>query len=72
MMLVLDFIRYGESIEEIRHFHDVLMKDDCVFVEFLANLDKISKQRFYLMSLPYKVEGLDSSFCRAVVIEDKE
>ncbi|MFX0102138.1 MAG: cyclase family protein [Candidatus Hodarchaeota archaeon] len=70
-MLVLDFIRFGKDIEEGREFHDILMSKDVVFVEFVDNLDEISKQRFYLMSLPYKVEGLDSSFCRAIVIEDK-
>ena len=70
-MLVLDFIRMGDSIENVRRFHDILMKKGTVFVEIVDNLDKITKPRFFVMALPYKVQGLDSSFCRAIVIEEK-
>ena len=70
-LLVLDFIRFGEDIDETRQFHDILMSQDVNFVEFVDNLDKITKERFYVMALPYKVKGLDSSFCRAIVIQEK-
>jgi len=70
-MLVLDFIRLGEDVERIRKFHDILMSKGVVFVEIVDNLDKITKPRFFVMALPYKVQGLDSSFCRAIVIEEK-
>jgi len=70
-LMVLDYIRFGEDIEETREFHDILMSLDVNFVEFVDNLDKITKDRFYVMALPYKVQGLDSSFCRAIVIQDK-
>ncbi len=70
-LLVLDYIRFGENIEETRQFHDILMSLDVNFVEFVDNLDKITKERFYVMALPYKVQGLDSSFCRAIVIQKK-
>ncbi len=70
-MLVLDSIRLGEDIEKTREFHDILMSKDVVFVEIVDNLDKITKPRFFVMTLPYKVEGLDSSFCRAIIIEEK-
>lgn len=70
-MLVLDSIRLGEDIEKIRRFHDILMSKGAVFVEIVDNLDKITKARFFVMSLPYKVKGLDSSFCRAIVVEEK-
>jgi len=70
-LVVLDFIRFGEDIEETRQFHDILMSLDVNFVEFVDNLDKITQERFYVMALPYKVQGLDSSFCRAIVIQKK-
>jgi len=69
-MLVLDYIRMGDTIEEVRQFHDILMGRDCNFVEIVANLDSITKREFFVMALPYKVEGLDSSFVRAIVIEE--
>ncbi|MHA1472700.1 MAG: cyclase family protein [Promethearchaeota archaeon] len=61
----------GEDIEETRQFHDILMSLDVNFVEFVDNLDKITQERFFVMALPYKVQGLDSSFCRAIVIQEK-
>ena len=70
-LLVLDYIRFGEDIEETRQFHDILMSLDVNFVEFVENLDKITQERFFVMALPYKVQGLDSSFCRAIVIQEK-
>jgi len=70
-MLVLDSIRLGEDTEETRKFHDILMSKGAVFVEIVDNLDKITKSRFFVMALPYKVKGLDSSFCRAIVVEEK-
>jgi arylformamidase len=70
-MVILDIIRFGKDIEEGREFHDILMGQGAVLVEFVHNLEAITKDRFYVMALPYKVEGLDSSFCRAIVIEDK-
>ncbi|MHA2392655.1 MAG: cyclase family protein [Promethearchaeota archaeon] len=70
-LIVLDYIRFGEDIEETRIFHDILMSLDVNFVEFVDNLEKITQERFYVMALPYKVNGLDSSFCRAIVIQEK-
>ena len=70
-LIVLDFIRFGEDIEETRQFHDILMSQDVNFVEFVENLDKITQERFYVMALPYKVQGMDSSFCRAIIIQEK-
>jgi len=70
-MLILDSIRLGEDIEKTRRFHDILMSKGALFVEIVDNLDKITKPRFFVMALPYKVQGLDSSFCRAIVIEER-
>jgi len=70
-LLVLDFIRLGSNIEETREFHDILMSKDVNFVEIVENLDKITQKRFYVMALPIKFQHLDSSFCRAIVIQKK-
>jgi arylformamidase len=70
-LLILDFIRYGKDIEEIRQFHDILMSKGTSFVEFVSNLDKLTKERFYVIALPIKVQDIDSSFCRAIVIQSK-
>lgn len=71
-LLVLDTIRLGENIDEIREFHDILMSQDTNLVEIVDNLDKITQERFYVMSLPIKFQNLDSSFCRAIVIQKRE
>lgn len=70
-LLVLDNIRLGNDIEEVREFHDILMSQDVCFVEIVDNLDKITQDRFYVMSLPIKIQNLDSSFCRAIIIQKK-
>ena len=70
-LIVLDFIRFGEDIDGTRQFHDILMSQDVNFVEFVDNLDKITQERFYVMALPYKVKGLDSSFCRAIILQKR-
>jgi len=68
-MLVLDYIRLGKTLEENWEFHDIILGNDAVLVEIVANLDQIASSRFFVMALPYRVKGLDSSFCRPVVIE---
>jgi arylformamidase len=70
-LLVLDNIRLGNDVEEIREFHNILMSQDVCFVEIVDNLDKITQERFYVMSLPIKIQNLDSSFCRAIIIQKK-
>ena len=71
-LLILDNIRLGENLAEIRKFHDILMSQDVCFVEIVDNLDKITQDRFYVMTLPIKIQNLDSSFCRAIIIQKKD
>ena len=72
-LIVLDTIRMGRDIPEGREFHDILMADgaEIPFVEIVENLDALKKRVFYVMCPPYKVQGLDSSFCRLVAIQEK-
>lgn len=70
--LVFADISLGATVEVSNVVHDVLMSRGCVFVEIVDNLDRITQDRFSIMYLPYKVERLGSSFCRAVVVQDAE
>ena len=69
-MLVLGAVRMGRNLQEGRQFHDILMGQGCTFLEIVENLAQITRPEFFLMALPYKVQGLDSSFARAIVIEE--
>lgn len=50
--------------------HDLFLKNEIPIIEQLANLDKLSKERFFFIGLPLKIKGLDSSPIRAIAIED--
>ena len=57
--------------EEGRLFHDILMGSGVLLLEFVDNLFAIERKSFFVMTLPVLIQGLDSAWCRAVVIEDK-
>jgi len=64
-------IGLGKRYEiEGREVHDILMREDVTFVEFLANLDELKRREFYFMALPFKAKGLDSMWVRAIAIEE--
>jgi len=65
-------VRLSDGIPAGRKLHDILMSDDVVLIEWLDNLDQLKKRVFFLMCLPYKVKIMDSSWCRAIAIEDKD
>ena len=67
--MIIGEVQLGETIKTSNQFHDYLMSEGAVLVEIVDNLDAIEKERFDVMALPYKIERLGSSFCRAVVIE---
>ncbi len=69
--VILGDIGLGRKVEDSNEFHEILMQDEVVFVEFVDNLHEISKDRFTVLTLPYEVERLGSSFCRPVVIEPR-
>lgn len=50
--------------------HDFLLKNDVPIIEGLDNLQELKKQRFFFIGFPLKIEGLDSSWIRAVALED--
>lgn len=60
---------------EVRGVHDqpnhkLLFKNDIPVIEHLTNLDKLRKKRVFLIALPWKVKGLDSSPVRVIAIEE--
>ena len=50
--------------------HDNLLKNDIPIIEGLVNLDKINRERVFYIGLPLRVYGLDSSWIRAIVLEE--
>ena len=61
----------SKDIPEGRELHDILMSQDIVLIEWLDNLDQLKQREFYVMALPFKVKIMDSSWARAIVIEEK-
>ena len=62
--------KLGRDVEEGRLIHNILMSREVTLIEFLSNLDLISRREFFFLALPYKVK-LDSSWTRAIAIEEK-
>jgi arylformamidase len=60
----------SKDIPSGRKLHDILMSKDIPIIEWLDNLDQIKKREFFLMSLPFKVRIMDSSWARVIAIED--
>ena len=50
--------------------HQLLMDNGIPIIEFAANLDKLTKQRFVLFVLAIAAHGLDSCPVRLIAIED--
>jgi len=61
----------GRNVEEGRALHDIFMGSGGTLVEFLDNLDQIRRPEFYFMALPYKARTVDSSWARAIAIEER-
>jgi arylformamidase len=62
--------RLGKDIPDGRELHDILMRDGVTLIEWLDNLSALRQRVFFFMALPYKVRKMDSSWCRAVAIEE--
>ena len=65
-----NYVRLACDIESGRELHDILMSQDICFVEWLDNLDQLRRKEFFFMALPWKVRTMDSSWARAVAIEE--
>jgi len=70
-MLGIDsYVQLSKDIPSGRKLHDILMSQDITFIEFLDNLDELKKKEFFFMALPFKVKVMDSSWARAIAIEE--
>ena len=58
----------GESDEAVTQVHRVLLRAEVVIVEWLARLDEIPGDAFYLVAAPLKIRGRDGSPIRALAI----
>lgn len=63
--------RLSKDIPSGRELHNILMSQDIPFVEFLDNLDELTRKEFFFMALPFKVKVMDSSWARAIAIEER-
>jgi len=67
MLGIDDGIRLEESME-VMATHENLLKNDIPIIEGLANLEDVCGRRFYLIALPLRIRGLESSPVRAIAI----
>jgi len=63
--------RLGVDIEAGRALHETFMGAGGTLVEFLDNLDALRRDVFYFMALPYRCAVIDSSWARAIAIEER-
>jgi len=70
MMVLGQNCGMGPTVEQGRRFHEILMRQT-TFVEIVRNLEQIQREEFFFMALPILIQGVDSSWCRAIVIEER-
>jgi len=51
--------------------HSNMLENDIPVIEGLANLEAVKKDRVFYIGLPLRVYGLDSSWIRAIALEEK-
>ena len=71
MLGIDNHFRLGKDIADGRALHDILMSRGVTFIEWLDNLAALSQAVFFFMALPFKVRKMDSSWCRAIAIEER-
>lgn len=71
-MLGVDNSIQVEWSNELMATHDNLLKNDIPIIERLANLDQLKKKRFFFIGLPLRVKNMDSSWIRAIALEEIE
>lgn len=65
-----DGVSIESSNEDVKPFHDILLKENILFLEVLKNLDKLEKSVFFISYAPLPIKGLDSCPVRAYAIEN--
>ncbi len=65
-----NYFRLSKDVPSGRELHEILMGQDINIIEWLDNLEALRKREFFFMALPYKVRVMDSSWARAIAIEE--
>ena len=72
MLGIDNFFGLGaDDMTEGRELHDILQSQDVTLLEWMDHLDELTQREFFFMALPFKVKEADSSWCRAIAIEEK-
>lgn len=50
--------------------HDIFLRKDIPLTERLQNLKELKRERVFLIALPLRIQGLESSFVRAIALEE--
>lgn len=64
-------IGFGETHEDGRTFHDLLMRRDTLLVEFPANAQALDQDEFFVFAMPLSVAQVDSSACRLFAVVER-
>lgn len=66
-----DSVTIDTSAELAQKVHRVLFDHGVLIVEYMGQLDQLRQKLSYLIALPLRVVGFDSSPVRAIVIEER-
>ncbi len=64
-----DGVSIEDCEENVKPFHDILMAQNCTFLEVLQNLDQLKTETFFISYAPLPIIGLDSCPVRVYAIE---
>lgn len=64
-----DGVSIEDCEENVKPFHDVLMAQNCTFLEVLQNLEELENDTFFISFAPLPIIGLDSCPVRVYAIE---
>ena len=64
-----DGVSIEDCNENVKPFHDILMAQNCLFLEVLQNLEYLKTDTFFISYAPMPIIGLDSCPVRVYAIE---
>jgi arylformamidase len=67
-----DSVTIDVSAELAQKTHRVLFDNGVLIIEYMGQLDALRSKESYLIALPLRVVGFDSSPVRAIVIEERD
>ena len=68
-MIIMGRVDFGKNWELGNEFEGTIHDNNIPIIEMPANLSEIQKERVFVMAFPFKVDGLGSSWVRAVAVE---